>query len=128
MRGNRLGAFADDEDTRERTRPAGFAAEELTAVREQYETRLAEAEERNEEMEWRLRMALARTRDAEAEARRAADDLRRVHESLAEILEGGSPVEKTQVRKAPDPTPTKSLGQPRRSAPPPVPALPKRVA
>jgi hypothetical protein len=111
----------DDEVTRERTEVDVtrvddlFTSEELLAMREQYETRAVAAEERAETLEWELRMALARIRDAEAGARRAADEMARVHATLAALVEKPQPV------AAPV---TTAVAATRSVVPPPSPARP----
>jgi hypothetical protein len=64
-----------------------FNAEEMQAIREQYEERVELANERREELEWKLRLELAKIRDAELGARRSADEMQRVERSLLAILE-----------------------------------------
>src|SRR5689334_687823 len=63
-----------------------FSSEEMQAIREQYEERIALEQKRREELEWQVRMALATVRDAEAEAQRAANHMHRVYETLAGLL------------------------------------------
>jgi hypothetical protein len=101
-----------------------FNAEEMLAIREQYEERAAQAERRCEELEWRVRLELAKIRDAELSARRAADEMRRVELSLSALLTADEDV--TEVRSI---VPSVSL-QPvapkpqglRKPVPPPIPA------
>jgi hypothetical protein len=69
------------------TQGESFNAEEMQAIREQYEERVALADERREELEWKLRLELAKIRDAESSARRSADEMQRVERSLVRILE-----------------------------------------
>lgn len=102
-----------------------FSSEEMQAIREQYEERIAAVEERREELEWKLRLDLAKIRDAELHARRAADEMRRVELSLEALLAEG---EDTQVRSvvpspalqpvAPKPQVSVQLRKP---VPPPLP-------
>ncbi len=63
-----------------------FDCEEMQAIREQYEERLVVEQEKREELEWQVRMALASIRDAELDARRAADQMRKVHGVLQGLL------------------------------------------
>src|SRR5437879_13536724 len=72
-----------------------FNAEEMQAIRDQYEERILVEQERREELEWRLRMELAKIRDAELSARRAADEMRRVELTLQGML---TDEDVTQVR------------------------------
>lgn len=100
-----------------------FSAEEMQAIREQYEERVAVVEARREELEWKLRLELAKIRDAELHARRAADEMRRVEQSLQALLDEG---DDTQVRSV-VPTPALQPVAPRPQAlrkpvPPPIPA------
>jgi hypothetical protein len=55
-----------------------FSAEEMQAIREQYELRILDEEQRREQVEWHLKIALARLKDVD-EALRACvpDDPRR---------------------------------------------------
>lgn len=64
-----------------------FNAEEMQAIREQYEERVALAEERREELEWKLRLELSKIRDAELSARRSADEMQRIERALLAMLE-----------------------------------------
>jgi hypothetical protein len=103
-----------------------FNAEEMQAIREQYAESLAVAEERTEELEWKVRMELAKIRDAELSARRAADEIRQVELRLVAMLADD---DITQVRStvpssslqavAPKPQAVVSLRKP---VPPPIPA------
>jgi hypothetical protein len=63
-----------------------FNAEEMQAIREQYEERLEVEIAKREELEWQVRMALAQVRDAELDARRAADQMRKIHATLQALL------------------------------------------
>lgn len=100
-----------------------FNVEEMQAIREQYEARAVAAEQRCEELEWRVRLELAKIRDAELSARRAADEIRRVELTLTAMLGGDE--EPTEVRSV---VPSVSLQPvaPRpaalRKVPPPIPA------
>jgi hypothetical protein len=110
-----------------------FSAEEMQAIREQYEDRVAVVEERREELEWKLRLELAKIRDAELHARRAADEMRRVEQRLQALPDEG---DDTQVRStvpsaplppvAPRPHAAATLRKPfvgrGPAVPPPVPA------
>ena len=59
-----------------------FNGEEMQAIREQYVQRLEEESKKREDLEWRLRLALARLRDVES----ATDKLRAIQESLKGVL------------------------------------------
>jgi hypothetical protein len=59
-----------------------FNAEEMQAIREQYEERVAAAEERAEELEFQVKRALAAVRDAE-------NDLKKIRASLEGLVGGG---------------------------------------
>ncbi|MDB4966777.1 MAG: hypothetical protein JWN44_2466 [Myxococcales bacterium] len=100
-----------------------FNAEEMQAIRDQYEERFAVEQERREELEWKVRMELAKIRDAELHARRAADEIRRVELTLQAMLVEG---EDTQVRSVgPSATLTPVAPKPQvvlRNVPPPIPA------
>jgi len=63
-----------------------FNAEEMQAIRDQYEERIIVEQEKREELEWKLRMELAKIRDAELSARRAADEMRRIELTLQGLL------------------------------------------
>lgn len=103
-----------------------FDAEEMLAIREQYEERIVAVEQRREELEWKLRLELAKIRDAELHARRAGDDLRRIEQTLQALLAEG---DDTEVRStvpspplhpvAPKPQVSVSLRKP--AVPPPIP-------
>jgi hypothetical protein len=103
-----------------------FNSEEMQAIRDQYEERILVAEERREELEWKVRMELARIRDAELSARRAADEIRQVEIKLQGLLMED---DITQVRSsvpspslhpvAPRPQAVVALRKP---VPPPIPA------
>jgi hypothetical protein len=103
-----------------------FNAEEMQAIRDQYEERILVEQERREEIEWKLRMELAKIRDAELASRRAADEMRRIEQVLQGLL---AEDDITQVRSAvpspslqpvaPRPQATVSLRKP---VPPPIPA------
>lgn len=100
-----------------------FNAEEMQAIRDQYEERIAVEQERREELEWRMRMELAKIRDAELSARRAADEIRRIELTVQAMLVDG---EDTQVRSVgPSATLTPVAPRPQaviRPMPPPIPA------
>jgi membrane protein involved in colicin uptake len=64
-----------------------FSAEEMQAIREQYEERLSLLEAQRDELEFKLRMVLARVRDAEQGSRRAADDMAQAHAMLSSLVE-----------------------------------------
>jgi hypothetical protein len=99
-----------------------FSADEMLAIREQYEERIAQAEQRREELEWSLRMELARIRSGEAGTRRAVDELRRVAQTLQALL--GDPAEVNEPQQAPLPlTPIMTAG-PNAITPPPPPLQP----
>jgi hypothetical protein len=103
-----------------------FNAEEMQAIRDQYEERILVEQERREELEWRLRMELAKIRDAELSARRAADEMRRIEATLQGLL---TEEDVTEVRStgpirslqpvAPKPQAVVAL---RKAVPPPIPA------
>lgn len=103
-----------------------FNSEEMQAIRDQYEERIAVEQDKREELEWKLRLELARIRDAELSARRAADEMRRIELTLQGLL---TDEDVTEVRStvpsrslqavAPKPQAVVSL---RKSVPPPVPA------
>lgn len=63
-----------------------FSVEEMDCIREQLTERAIVAEEAREQLEWNVRMELARVREAEAGALRAANDMRRIAASLANLL------------------------------------------
>ena len=63
-----------------------FSAEEMQAVREQYVQRVEEESQRREDLEWRLRLAIARLRDVES----ATDKLRAIKETLKGVLGEGA--------------------------------------
>jgi hypothetical protein len=99
-----------------------FNAEEMQAIRDQYEERILVEQERREELEWRLRMELAKIRDAELSARRAADEMRRVELTLQGML---TDEDVTQVRSTvPSPSLQPVAPRPqalRKPVPPPIP-------
>jgi hypothetical protein len=107
-----------------------FDAEEMKAIRDQYQELIELERARRDELEWKLRVELARVRDAELSARRNADDMRQLESSLLSFFEEGGD---TQVRPAapgpavPAPSPIVQ-GPPvtvRPSAvPPPIPTSP----
>lgn len=103
-----------------------FNAEEMQAIRDQYEERVLVEQEKREELEWKLRMELAKIRDAELSARRAADEMRRIELTLQALLTTDEDV--TEVRStvpsarlqpvAPRPQAVVTLRKP---VPPPIP-------
>jgi hypothetical protein len=103
-----------------------FNAEEMQAIRDQYEERILVEQERREELEWKVRMELAKIRDSELAARRAADEIRQVETRLQRLLADD---DATEVRStvpssslqavAPKPQAVVSLRKP---VPPPIPA------
>ncbi len=103
-----------------------FNAEEMLAIREQYEERVLVEQEKREELEWKLRMELAKIRDAELSARRAADEMRRIELTLQALLTMDEDI--TEVRStvpsarlqpvAPKPQAVVTLRKP---VPPPIP-------
>jgi hypothetical protein len=99
-----------------------FNAEEMRAIRDQYEERILVEQQRREELEWKLRMELARIRDAELAARRAADEIRLIEQTLQGLL---AEDDTTQVRSAvPSVGPQPVAPRPqalRKPVPPPVP-------
>lgn len=108
-------AFSDDFDiTRERTSVDSdgqlFNAEEMQAIREQYEERIASEVERREELEWQVRMALASVRDAELDARRAADQMRKIHATLQSLLGQKPAADEDGPTHLSDPRPAPVLG------------------
>lgn len=103
-----------------------FNAEEMQAIRDQYEERVIVEQEKREELEWKLRMELAKIRDAELSARRAADEMRRIELTLQglltdeDITEVRSTVPSARLQPvAPKPQAVVSLRKP---VPPPIPA------
>jgi hypothetical protein len=88
----------------------GVSVEEMLAMREQYEARLADEAQKREDLEFRVRLALAKLRDVES----ATDKLRAIQDSLKGVLGevAGDDEEKTQPRGVPS----------RRVQPPAVPA------
>jgi hypothetical protein len=90
---------------------SGVSVEEMLAMREQYEQRIAEESQKREDLEWRLRLAIARLRDVES----ATDKLRAIQDSLKGVL--------GEVAAAEDEDKTQPRGvQARRVQPPAVPA------
>jgi hypothetical protein len=59
-----------------------FNAEEMQAIREQYEERVELEAQKRDDLEWRLRLAVARLRDVES----ATDKLRAIQDSLKSVL------------------------------------------
>jgi hypothetical protein len=135
--------LADDFDiTRERTAAQDhaqlFDAEEMQAIRDQYEERIALEVAKREELEWQVRMMLANVRDAELDARRAADQMRKVHSTLQELLGGKAEARPAAPPHEPRPAPVLGVAPvlpaakldpvvptapkfPLRSSPPPIP-------
>jgi hypothetical protein len=64
-----------------------FTPEEMSAIREQHEARLAEAERAREELEWQVRLELARVREAAENARKLSRDISTVLSRLSSLLE-----------------------------------------
>jgi hypothetical protein len=100
-----------------------FTAEEMLAMREQYAERVAELEAQREELEFRLRRALAALRDAEADSQRTTERIRGLSGELSSLLSAVGDEEPTQVRA---PVPARPVAKvavppPRKSAPPPIP-------
>jgi hypothetical protein len=103
-----------------------FNSEEMQAIRDQYEERIAAEQEKRDELEWKLRLELAKIRDAELSARRAADEMRRIELTLQALLTSEEDV--TEVRStvpsarlqpvAPKPQAVVTLRKP---SPPPIP-------
>jgi chromosome segregation ATPase len=87
----------------------GFTLEDLKAMREQYEERLAAERNQREDLEWRLRMAAARLRDVTS----VAEKLRAMQESLkgllGEIFEEEKAPKDPVRRITPPPTPPRAL-------------------
>lgn len=101
-----------------------FSVEEMQAIREQYEERAVAAEQRCEELEWRVRLELAKIRDAELSARRAADEMRRVEQTLQALLtadEDATEVRSTVPSATLQPVAPRPQGL-RKPLPPPIPA------
>jgi hypothetical protein len=75
-------------------RPSGesFTAEEMQAIREQFVQRLEEESKKREDLEWRLRLAIARLRDVAS----ATDKLRAIQDSLRGVLGEVDEGERTQ--------------------------------
>ena len=123
------------------TQGESFNAEEMQAIREQYEERVARADERREELEWKLRLELAKIRDAETGARRSADEMQRVERSLVAILaesearsaqpqSAAAATQPAQPTQSATPQPLKPVLAPvlpQRQASPTPPPLPKAV-
>ena len=112
------------------TQGESFNAEEMQAIREQYEERVARADERREELEWKLRMELAKIRDAESSARRSADEMQRVEQSLVRILEEseGRSAAPQDAAPATQVRPVATIEQPAALKPVLAPVLPQRQA
>jgi hypothetical protein len=86
-----------------------FSAEEMQAIREQYEERLSLLEAERDEIEFKLRMVLARVRDSEQGSRRAADEMAQVHATLAALVE---PAAKPAPAASPPPFDMRRLAWP----------------
>jgi hypothetical protein len=103
-----------------------FASDEMQVIREQYEEKVAQLEERCEHLEFQVRMELCRLRDVEVNQRRFADEVRRIETTLQNLL--GDEGEDTQVRSfapaAPPPVIPQAMAPvlPPRPTPPPPPA------
>lgn len=104
-----------------------FTSEEMQAIRDQYEERIAAEQARREELEWKVRMALAQVRDAELDARRAADQIRQIHLGL-QALVAADPAQapapaKVQPAPRPQPAPPPRHASPvvAKLGPPPLP-------
>ncbi|HEX4457353.1 MAG TPA: hypothetical protein VIA18_05255 [Polyangia bacterium] len=112
------------------TQGESFNAEEMQAIREQYEERVARADERREELEWKLRLELAKIRDAESSARRSADEMQRVERSLVRILEEseGRSAAPQDAAPATQARPVATIEQPAALKPVLAPVLPQRQA
>ncbi len=104
------------EEGRRAAAPSGelFTAEEMLAIREQYEERTLAEQHRREELEWKIRLELARAREGEVAARKAANDMSALASSL-ELLLDGPP----QPARAQTPPPVRAQSQT------PVPAAPR---
>jgi hypothetical protein len=70
------------DEAAESARREGFSPEEMKAIREQYEQRLEDESKKREDLEWRLRLAIARLGDVET----ATDKLRAIQDSLKGVL------------------------------------------
>src|SRR5260370_35933664 len=108
-----------------------FTADEMLAIREQYEERIAQAEQRREELEWSLRMELARLGTGEMSPQRATDEMRRVEQTLRALLEPKE-IAEADVAPAAPPAPAPSqapvvAARPRATPPPHPRAQPKLV-
>jgi hypothetical protein len=77
-----LEAIRDEASESARRTDERFSTEEMKSIREQYEERLAGEQQKREDLEWRLRMAITRLRDVEG----ATEKLRAVQDSLKGIL------------------------------------------
>ena len=86
-----------------------FSVEEMQAIREQSEERFQEEFQKREDLEWRLRLALARLRDVES----ATDKLRAIQESLKGVLgEVAEEKEDKPARAVPPPIPGQRVTPP----------------
>jgi hypothetical protein len=81
-----------------------FSVEEMQAIREQYEERVELEAQKRDDLEWRLRLAVARLRDVES----ATDKLRAIQDSLKSVL--GEVAE--EERPKPPPIPGQRVNPP----------------
>jgi hypothetical protein len=70
------------DEAAESARRDGFSTEEMQAIREQYLQRIEEESKKREDLEWRLRFALARLGDLDS----ATEKLRAIQEALKRAL------------------------------------------
>jgi hypothetical protein len=110
-----------------------FDAEEMQAIREQYEERLTVEQGRREELEWQLKMSLATMRDAENDARRAADQMKKVTQTLAALIGESAASAPSLAPRAPaqpyrNPVPRAPVSPPQRSLPPLPPPPPTKAS
>jgi len=111
-----------------------FDAEEMQAIREQYEERLAVEQQRREELEWQLKLSLATMRDAENDARRAADQMKKVTQTIAALIGENATSAPSVAPRAPaqpyrNPVPRGAVSaSPPQKPLPPLPPLPPPVA
>jgi hypothetical protein len=63
-----------------------FTPEEMSAIREQHEARLAEAERAREELEWQVRLELARVREAADGAQKLSREVNTVLHRLSSLI------------------------------------------
>lgn len=87
-----------------------FTAEEVQAIREQYEEELRREQARREELEWAIRSELGRVREAELAARTAMTDLERIYSTLRNLVSANDTMQTVATRSAqalrPNPPPT----------------------